>query len=338
VLDADTASFLAKLDGNGDGSVDRAEFWNNYLSVSSQGATKLPLSGATCITHQGKNRCWVERAPAQQGQPLVIDLHGNTDGALSQATYGLGALAGTHGFGYVAADGYMTSWNADVYCCCMGASVGRGEDFNKPCETAFGDQAVIPGGMDDVGFIAKLISNVTARFGSDRSRVYLAGCSNGCGLAQRIAVELPGLIAAVACTGYFFAPPDAIKISDAPSFSVIKHPALPPDAKPVDRPAIMMVAGVNEQNNFFGLPRFPEYRGACAHTRMWADVNGCSTEVNVNDFYPSYVNETYTNCTGGEVALLSYQGGHCEYYTTDGFDISPHMWKFLESKTSRRVA
>ncbi|NND67282.1 MAG: prolyl oligopeptidase family serine peptidase, partial [Halioglobus sp.] len=50
--------------------------------------------------------------------------------------------------------------------------------------------------IDDVGFLARVIDELAARYGIDKSRVYITGISNGGHMAYRAALEAPGLFAA----------------------------------------------------------------------------------------------------------------------------------------------
>lgn len=53
-------------------------------------------------------------------------------------------------------------------------------------------------GVDDIGFVSALINKLTNEHHIDPSRVYAAGISNGGFFSQRLAIELPGKIQALA--------------------------------------------------------------------------------------------------------------------------------------------
>jgi poly(3-hydroxybutyrate) depolymerase len=77
-------------------------------------------------------------------------------------------------------NGVNRSWNAAD---CCGAAHARG--------------------VDDVGFLRALVARLSSEFPIDPTRVYVSGWSNGCMMAQRLAVEASDLIAAVGCmAGY----------------------------------------------------------------------------------------------------------------------------------------
>lgn len=54
------------------------------------------------------------------------------------------------------------------------------------------------GELDDVGFVRALVEHVVAAWGADPGRVYATGMSNGADMVFRLAVEAPGLFAAIA--------------------------------------------------------------------------------------------------------------------------------------------
>jgi polyhydroxybutyrate depolymerase len=54
------------------------------------------------------------------------------------------------------------------------------------------------GEHDDVGFIKAMVEDLIARWGADPDRVYATGISNGADMSFRLAVEVPGMFAAIA--------------------------------------------------------------------------------------------------------------------------------------------
>ncbi len=57
-----------------------------------------------------------------------------------------------------------------------------------------------------MGFIIKLVDELLTKYNVDPDRVYLAGHSNGCALAQRVAYEHSNKIAGVACHSFYLLP------------------------------------------------------------------------------------------------------------------------------------
>jgi polyhydroxybutyrate depolymerase len=128
-------------------------------------------------------------APAKPA-PLLFALHGgggNMDFQANDARYGLISASEKEGFVVVFPNGYserrggrLATWNAGNCC-------GDARDDNS----------------DDVGFIRRIVDEVTARMNIDRNRIYATGMSNGAMMAYRLACEMSDVfkgIAAVAGT------------------------------------------------------------------------------------------------------------------------------------------
>jgi polyhydroxybutyrate depolymerase len=128
------------------------------------------------ITHDGKNRNYRVRIPANHDKnialPLVFNLHGFTSNATQQEAYSaMNEVADTAKFVVCYPNGIGNAWN-----------VG----WN------FGSTA------DDVGFISAMIDKFHTEYGIDKSRVYACGMSNGGFMSYRLACELNDRIAAIA--------------------------------------------------------------------------------------------------------------------------------------------
>jgi polyhydroxybutyrate depolymerase len=130
------------------------------------------------LTWDGLERTFTVHIPrtpdSTRAMPLVIVLHGRGgSGPRVMRWSGFEAKAEAEGFLLVAPE-------------------GTGEP--RGWYTGFS-----PGGaIDDVGFVGALIDTVSASYRVDRTRVYVAGHSNGGVLAHRIAADLSSRIAAVA--------------------------------------------------------------------------------------------------------------------------------------------
>lgn len=97
--------------------------------------------------------------------PLVVVLHGGLGtGEQAQRAYGWDAQADAGGFVVAYPDGIDRAWNAGGCC-------------GNPART----------GVDDVGFLTRMIDELVRTVSIDRDRVYLTGMSNGAMMAYSMA-------------------------------------------------------------------------------------------------------------------------------------------------------
>jgi poly(3-hydroxybutyrate) depolymerase len=132
------------------------------------------------VEHDGMTRSYELHVPdSYDGSvpvPLVVSFHGYaSDPAEHAALSGLDDVAGLMGFIVAYPSGFAGTWNAGR---CCGAA-------------AFAD-------VDDVGYVVEVMRDVSRRACIDPDRIYLTGVSNGGDMADRVAWERPGLVAAVA--------------------------------------------------------------------------------------------------------------------------------------------
>lgn len=123
-----------------------------------------------------KRRYYLYRpASAKLPSPMVLAFHGGggTAEGTDQCAGGIAKVADEKGFIVVYPDGIDRHWND-----------GR-PDISKT-------------NYDDVGFISKIIDDLTQQKLIDPKRVYATGISNGGFFSQYLAIQLPGKIAAVA--------------------------------------------------------------------------------------------------------------------------------------------
>lgn len=130
------------------------------------------------LTFGGLQRTYVLHVPPGLTQPagLVINLHGaGQTGAVQAGVTNYNAIADQYGFVVAYPDGIDMSW-ADG----RGASVPDRE------------------GVDDVGFLAALIGQLSRDFAIPPGRVFVTGMSAGAFMANRLACERADLVSAVA--------------------------------------------------------------------------------------------------------------------------------------------
>jgi polyhydroxybutyrate depolymerase len=124
----------------------------------------------------------IDLPAAPEGAPLILALHGGGgDPAQFARASGLGDAATARGYAVVFPAGSsrrggdrLLTWNGG-YCC--------GHAARK--------------GVDDIGFLEKVVADAGRRFGLDTTRVFATGMSNGAILAETLAARNPGLIRAV---------------------------------------------------------------------------------------------------------------------------------------------
>lgn len=133
------------------------------------------------LVHDGVTRTYIVHVPnAVDGSapvPLVLDLHGLTSSARSQAGLsGWRAKSDQEGFIVVHPQGLNASWNGGDLCC--GTSQRNG--------------------VDDEGFMRALVAQMSEDACIDRKRVYATGLSNGGAMSHLLACETADLFAATA--------------------------------------------------------------------------------------------------------------------------------------------
>ena len=143
--------------------------------------SKTELTGRSTIAliHGGQDRRYLVHVPqhaAANGVPLLLELHGRgIDPARFDRLTGFGSLAEEMGFVLAMPNALGEIWND-----------GRSHSAKWTREP------------DDVGYLAAVIDDVTARLPIDTRRIYVVGMSNGAVMAGRLACEFAERIAAVA--------------------------------------------------------------------------------------------------------------------------------------------
>ena len=157
-----------------------------YLGADDVEPPLLPGSlQADSLIHDGLTRSWLAYFPSSvaDSPPLVLLLHGSRgDGEqmLQASFYSFNVEAERRGFIVVYPDGFEDHWNG-----CRGSA-------NYSANTR---------DIDDVGFLRQLIEKFVEERGADRSRVYVAGLSNGGHMAYRMGLEAPRVVAGIGAIG-----------------------------------------------------------------------------------------------------------------------------------------
>jgi polyhydroxybutyrate depolymerase len=234
----------------------------------------------------GRERSYVLHVPSnyhrEKPTPLVLVFHGRLGtGRLMEHMTGFSDIA-DRGFIVGYPDGIGRSWNA-------GHGVGLAESV----------------GVDDVGFIARLIDDLSHELNIDPRRIYAAGMSNGGMFAYRLACELKGRIAAVASVAGPLPPEIAGSCHAAGAISVLH----------IHGTADRIVPWDGGETTSGG-----KILSVDATIQQWANASKCSDSPTVTFKKGSVECQSYRNCAHEtEVSLCRVEGGG---HTWPGSEIS----------------
>jgi len=258
-----------------------------------------------CMTHGGIERCWwippVKSLNSVAKVPLVVELHGYTGCAEWMGYTGFAALANTSDF--------IVVWPQGTYD--LSDAIDNTSSWNVSDEgqRCFGGAAQL--GIDDVGFLTELIKKLSTELPVDTSRVYMAGHSNGCAMAQMMASKKSRIVAGVACHALY---------SLASSS---------PDYVPT---SIMEIHGMADK--IVSYENFSSCKNTSAelNAEYWKNLNNCNQKT--MHTFEHYNKTVYTNCDDGtEVVLISLPNvGHTPYLWNSSslVDTTAMAWEFLK--------
>jgi polyhydroxybutyrate depolymerase len=160
--------------------------------------------------HEGRLRTAVIFVPKTEhvpttGWPLVMMLHGAGGSAKNVIeSTGWTELGEKEGFVTIVPNGTPRNEKRSE------SFIGNPQTWNSGGKQslAAGDFSATAKNIDDVGFLGALIDKVQHEINIDPKRIYVAGHSNGAGMAYRFAFERADLVAAVGVVaGHFFLEP-----------------------------------------------------------------------------------------------------------------------------------
>jgi polyhydroxybutyrate depolymerase len=277
------------------------------------GAVAPPGDHDRSLQHGELTRTYILHVPpAYDGAsrlPVVLNFHGFGSSARNQAAYSRLPRKGDEaGFIVVTPDGAGTPrrWN----------------------------NARFAGEADDIGFVRALVAALKAELCVDGNRIYAAGISNGSALSQRLACELPDVIAGVAAV------------------AALVYPARCASAAPVPVPLIAF-HGTDDRCVPFEGGRTTCGRGNLPvpavedAARDWARHNGCSldrTSTRVSEHVRAIA---YSECRAeASVVLYVVEGGGHTWpgsldvarlgQTTTEIDATDLLWEFFEGQSAFR--
>ncbi|GLH96014.1 extracellular catalytic domain type 1 short-chain-length polyhydroxyalkanoate depolymerase [Phytohabitans aurantiacus] len=203
--------------------------------------------------------------------PLVVALHGfETDAAMQENYFKLTPEAERRGFLYAMPEGTKNRagdrfWNAADACC----------DFDRS-------------GVDDSGYLRKVIDAVTRTYAVDGRRVYVIGFSNGGYMAHRMACEHSALIAAIVSLAGA-ATNDPSRCTPHRAVSVLQ----------IHGTADRIVRYGGGQNTTGSYPSVADTIG------LWRGLNGCTDRADTSA--PPI--DLDSGLTGAETAITAYTTG-----------------------------
>jgi polyhydroxybutyrate depolymerase len=269
------------------------------------------------LHHDGRDRGYLLQAPPllpPEGAPLLIELHGRgIDAARFDRMTGFAALAEEKSFVLAMPSAVAGIWN----------SRPLPTDVDRP---------------DDVAYLLALIDDVCSRISIDRRRIYVAGMSNGAGMAARLACLQPERLTAfaqVAGTG-----PDDL--------ATRARPACPVPLVQIHGTADRIIpygGGVRRRPllRLLGHRSFGASVGVDDWAQFWAEANHAGGEPEVSRLPPDTTIRTWRGPSGSaDVVFYGVErGGHTWPSsrfrlprvllgrTSETFDATRVIWDFL---------
>lgn len=243
------------------------------------------------IEHDGLTRAYRVHVPekyrAASPAPLLVAFHGGGGDMNHQArdeSYGLISKSEAEVFVVVFPNGFsklasgkFATWNVGT--CCAAAR----------------DQNV-----DDVGFVRRIIGNITGLLNIDRSRIYATGMSNGGMMAYRLACEMADTFSAIA----------AVAGTDNTTRCTPRAPIAILHIHASNDDRVLYDGGAGSR--FSDPAKVAEFTSVPATLSKWVGLNGCNAKaLRVLDT-PGARCDSYSQCRGNvEVRLcVTETGGH----------------------------
>ena len=244
----------------------------------------------TCIDHDNITRCWQthipDNLPRNTPVPLILDLHGfGSDSTEHRKFSDFNTIADEYGAIVVYPDGVTTQNSWDI-------EANQGWNAGWCCA----DPAV--NDVDDVGFIEQIVEIAIQIHNIDSTRIYLSGWSNGCAMAQRMAMDSSHIFAAVGCMSFYLVSDKNVDYSPIPVMEV--HGFL--DQIVLYESSILSVP-FNQ-----GSWTDPEAieTGAIENMYEWGGYNECSGDLNTFELNALYSIQGFDNCANNtEVRLMT---------------------------------
>ena len=266
-------------------------------------ATAKPGETSQSITVGGRSRTFIRHIPTgytgQTPVPVVIDFHplGGT-GSGWKGSGGWGTLADRQGFIVIWPDGIGNSWNA-----------------GRCCRTALEEK------IDDVAFAKAIVTTLAKDACIDAKRVYATGCSNGGGMAFKVACDAADVFAAVAPVDFDCVTSAADNDRTCGTTCKPARPISEIQFRGTGDSAVPYEGGLRDG----GTTTFP---GAEQTFMSFASINMCTGSPQALSGHAAC--KAYGTCGGGaETVLCTVQNGtHCGSYQS--FGIVNIAWELFQ--------
>lgn len=279
------------------------------------------------IVHQTYQRKFMVHFPPNFNtttqRPLVLNLHG-----------GSGNMVNAQGFSMLNPvsdqNNFIVAWPQGYGIASPGFSWADGRNTSA-------DQA----GIDDIGFIDKLIDTLITRYNVDTNKIYICGFSNGGFMVQRLACQLSDRFAAMASLGssmdtLLYQNCNPSKPIPMAFFNGTADPAMPYGGGPMQNPQV--------------IPVVPVY----TTVQFWVTHNNCQIASPVFNFPDTFTTDnstaelyTFTNCdcnadvkfykliNGGHTWPGVYVASQASVLGNTNRDIntSVELWNFFNAHT-----
>jgi len=257
----------------------------------------------TCIEHDNLTRCWQTHIPdnldLNETVPLIIDMHGyGSDSTDHRELSSFNAIADEEGAIVIYPDGVSgfnmewdqeetQAWNSG-WCCAHSTREG----------------------IDDVGFIEKIVNLSLEMHNVDSNRIYASGWSNGCSMAQRLAMESSHIFAAVGCMAFYLITEPVDYYSPIPIMEV--HGFL-------DQVVLYESSALSVPFNEEMWTNPESYdTGAIENIYEWGSHNGCSGPLETFDLNALYSIQGFDDCENDtSVRLMTIFAAQHNPYSND---------------------
>lgn len=293
--------------------------------TSCSGLTLGPGDHTFTLTHQGRTRTYRVHIPPQydatKPTPTVLNFHGYASNELEQeALSQVSTVADAEGFIAVHPRGLN-------YPEAAGTAPDSGTDDTRSWNAGgcCGPAQIV--GVDDVGFVDAMLSELSAKACVDSKRIFSTGLSNGGFFSYRLACERSQLIAAIA--------------------PVAGMEGLTPCSPRRPVPVLHFHGTADNTISYNGgsIPFGSAYPPAPESVARWAQRNGCDGPLVETYRQGDSTCRTHTGCEpeAASATLCTVEGGGHTWpgglippeaglgYTTKDLDATREAWRFFQA-------